>query len=81
MDALDGAELVTDDEDVPRFVRFEFTHVAPVAVNGCEFFTVDDDEVERTEFVEALAGVAFLLDERTLLLVDICVSDTDDSRK
>jgi hypothetical protein len=33
-DVFEEIEFVIVDEDIPRFDRFEFTHVAPVAVNG-----------------------------------------------
>lgn len=80
-DGFEEIEFVIVDEDIPRFDRFEFTHVAPVAVNGWEVFTVDDeDDVERVEIFEEFVVPTFLVeifDERILL---DGISDIEESK-
>ena len=75
-------EFVVFDEDVPRLDRLEFTHVAPVAVKGCEVLTIeqDDDEVDRVEIAEEFVDPAFLVDEFDERVLFGRVSDIVDSR-
>lgn len=51
-------DVEDEDDEMARFDRLEFTHVAPVDVNGCGCLIGADDEMERVELVEGFFRAA-----------------------
>ena len=73
-------DVEDDDDEMARFDRLEFTHVAPVDVNGCGCLIGADDEMERVEIVEGFFRAAWFV-ERGLFRESDGTSTYDDSKE